>query len=70
MKVRKVDEKRQIPNFLFSHLEMKDKKAVITLRLAVRRLVAVSRSSQMLGRLDAFRTFNWEKMFKNWPYVI
>lgn len=28
----KVDEKREILNFLFSNLEMKDKKAIITMR--------------------------------------
>lgn len=38
----KVDEKRQILNFLFSNLEMKDKKAVITLREPFGKLVAVS----------------------------
>jgi uncharacterized protein YpiB (UPF0302 family) len=38
----KVDEKRQILNFLFSNLEMKDKKAIITLRYPFDRLIAVS----------------------------
>ena len=38
----KVDEKRQILNFLFSNLEMKDKKATITLREPFDRLIAVS----------------------------
>jgi site-specific DNA recombinase len=38
----KVDEKRQILNFLFSNLEMKDKKAIITLREPFDRLIAVS----------------------------
>ena len=38
----KVDEKRQILNFLFSNLEMKDKKAIITLREPFDKLVAVS----------------------------
>ena len=38
----KVDEKRQILNFLFSNLEMRDKKAIITLRELSDKLVAVS----------------------------
>lgn len=38
----KVDEKRQILNFLFSNLEMKDKKATLTLREPFDKLVAVS----------------------------
>jgi hypothetical protein len=38
----KVDEKRQILNFLFSNLEMRDKKAIITLREPFDKLVAVS----------------------------
>jgi hypothetical protein len=37
----KVDEKRQILNFLFSNLEMKDKKLIITLREPFNRLIAV-----------------------------
>lgn len=38
----KVDEKRQILNFLFSNLEMRDKKAILTLRESFEKLVAVS----------------------------
>lgn len=38
----KVDEKRQILNFLFSNLEMRDKKAIITLREPFDKLIAVS----------------------------
>ena len=38
----KVEEKRQILNFLFSNLEMKDKKPMITLREPFDKLVAVS----------------------------
>ncbi len=38
----KVDEKRQILNFLFSNLEMREKKAIITLREPFDRLIAVS----------------------------
>ena len=41
-KSSKVDEKRQILNFLFSNLEMKDKKAIITLREPFDKLIAVS----------------------------
>jgi site-specific DNA recombinase len=38
----KVEEKRQILNFLFTNLEMKDKKAILTLREPFDKLVAVS----------------------------
>lgn len=38
----KVDEKRQILNFLFSNLEMRFKKAIITLREIFDKLVTVS----------------------------
>lgn len=37
----KVDEKRQILNFLFSNLEMKNKKVIITLREPFDKLIAV-----------------------------
>ncbi|NGX26226.1 MAG: hypothetical protein K940chlam6_00141 [Chlamydiae bacterium] len=38
----KVEEKRQILNFVFSNLEMKDKKPIITLRESFDKLLAVS----------------------------
>ncbi len=41
-KSSKVEEKRQILSFLFSNLEMKDKKAIITLREPFNKLMAVS----------------------------
>lgn len=48
----KVDEKRQILNFLFSNLEMRDKKAIITLREPFDKLIAVSdHSSVGRGRI-------------------
>lgn len=49
----KVDEKRQILNFLFSNLEMKDKKAIITLREPFDKLVAVSDHPMCRKRRDS-----------------
>ena len=49
----KVDEKRQILNFLFSNLEMKDKKAIITLREPFDKLVAVSDHPKCRRRWDS-----------------
>lgn len=49
----KVDEKRQILNFLFSNLEMRDKKAIITLREPFDRLVAVSDHPMYRRRWDS-----------------
>ena len=49
----KVDEKRQILNFLFSNLEMKDKKAIITLRAPFDRLVVVSDHPKCRRRWDS-----------------
>ena len=49
----KVEEKRQILNFLFSNLEMKDKKAIITLREPFDRLVAVSDHPECRKRRDS-----------------
>ena len=41
-KSSKVGEKRHILNFLFSNLEMKNRKAILTLREPFDKLVAVS----------------------------
>jgi site-specific DNA recombinase len=49
----KVDEKRQILNFLFSNLEMRDKKAIITLREPFDKLVAVSDHPKCRKRKDS-----------------
>lgn len=49
----KVDEKRQILNFLFSNLEMKDKRAIITLREPFDKLIAVSDHPKCRGRRDS-----------------
>lgn len=49
----KVNEKRQILNFLFSNLEMKDKKAIITLREPFDKLVAVSDHPKCRRRWDS-----------------
>jgi hypothetical protein len=49
----KVDEKRQVLNFLFSNLEMKDKKAIITLREPFDRLIAVSDHPMCRRRWDS-----------------
>jgi hypothetical protein len=49
----KVDEKRQILNFLFSNLEMKDKKAIITLREPFDKLIAVSDHPKFRKRKDS-----------------
>lgn len=49
----KVDEKRQILNFFFSNLEMKDKKAIITLRKPFDKLVAVSDHPKCRKRWDS-----------------
>ena len=57
----KVDEKRQILNFLFSNLEMKDKKAIITLREPFDKLVAVSDHPKCRETWDGLRTFPWRE---------
>ena len=49
----KVEEKRQILNFLFSNLEMRDKKAIITLREPFDKLVAVSDRPMYRRRWDS-----------------
>ncbi|MEI8328402.1 MAG: hypothetical protein WCG14_00140 [Chlamydiia bacterium] len=49
----KVDEKRQILNFLFSNLEIKDKKAIITLREPFDKLLAVSDHPMCRGALHS-----------------
>lgn len=49
----KVDEKRQILNFVFSNLEMKDKKAIITLHEPFDKLVAVSDHPKCRRRWDS-----------------
>ena len=49
----KVEEKRQIMNFLFSNLEMRDKKAIITLRELFDKLVAVSDHPMCRGALHS-----------------
>lgn len=49
----KVEEKRQILNFLFSNLEMKDKKAIITLREPFDKLIAVSDHPMCRKRRDS-----------------
>lgn len=49
----KVEEKRQILNFLFSNLEMKDKKAILTLREPFDKLVAVSDHPKCRRRWDS-----------------
>lgn len=49
----KADEKRQILNFLFSNLEMRDKKAIITLREPFDKLVAVSDHPMCRKRWDS-----------------
>lgn len=48
----KADEKRQILNFLFSNLEMKDKKAIITLLEPFDKLTAVSDHPMCQKRRD------------------
>jgi hypothetical protein len=55
----KVDEKRQILNFLFSNLEMKDKKVIITLLEPFDKLVAVPKYSKCRETWDGLRTFPW-----------
>lgn len=49
----KVDEKQQILNFLFSNLEMRDKKVIVTLREPFDRLIAVSDHSKFRKRWDS-----------------
>lgn len=49
----KVEEKRQLLNFLFSNLEMKDKKAILTLREPFDRLIAVSDHPMCRRRWDS-----------------
>lgn len=49
----KVEEKRQLLNFLFSNLEMKDKKAILTLREPFDKLVAVSDHPMCRKRWDS-----------------
>src|SRR5262245_36286852 len=51
----KVDEKRQILNFLFSNLEMKDKKAIIHLREPFDKLIEVLDQLPSVGR-EGIRT--------------
>ena len=48
----KVEEKRQILRFLFSNLEMKNKKAIITLREPFDKLIAVSDHPRCRKRRD------------------
>lgn len=57
----KVDERRHILNFLFSNLEMKDKKAIITLREPFDKLVAVSDHPKCRETWDGLRTFPWRE---------
>ncbi len=59
--ISKVEEKRQILNFLFSNLEMKDKKAILTLREPFDRLVAVSDHLKCRKTWDGLRTFPWRE---------
>ncbi len=49
----KVEEKRQILNFLFSNLKMKAKKAIITLHEPFDRLIAVSDHPKCRRRWDS-----------------
>ena len=53
----KLDEKRQILNFLFSNMEMKDKMAIITLHEPFDKLVAVLDLPIYRETWDGFRTF-------------
>lgn len=46
-------EERQILNFLFSNLEMKDKKGIITLRQPFDKLIAVSDHPKYWKRWDS-----------------
>lgn len=60
MKVQ--EEKRQILNFLFSNLEMRDKKATLTLREPFDKLVAVSDHPLCRKTWDGLRTFPWREL--------
>jgi len=57
----KVEEKRQILNFVFSNLEIKDKKAIITLREPFDKLIAVSDHPRCRETWDGLRTFPWRE---------
>ena len=57
----KIDEKRQILDFLFSNLEVKDKKAILTLRKPFDKLIAVSDPPRCWETWDGLRTFPWRE---------